>query len=75
MDDLSLTVEGHHAVSHMQEEGGELGPLVIHLLNGALKLSGHVVEGIRQNTDLIVRRHLDLMIKVTLTPPSPYHGG
>ena len=53
----------------MEEEGGELGPLALHLLQGGLELAGHGVEGVGEHADLVVGLHLNLVAKVPLGHP------
>ena len=46
MDDLAALVEGHHPVGHVEEEGGELGPLALHLLQGGLELADMALKAL-----------------------------
>ena len=70
VDDLPLAGEGHHAVGHVEEQGVQLVALVLHLAQGVLQLSGHVVEGVGEHADLILGGHLDFMGEV---PPGHPH--
>ena len=64
-----LPGEGHHPVGHVEEEGVQLVALVLHLAQGILELSGHVVEGVGEHADLVLGEHLDLSGEVPLRHP------
>ena len=80
VDDLSSPGEGHHAVRHVEKEGVELVALVLHLADGVLELTRHIVEGVGEHADLVPGGHLDLMGEVPLCHPhgslrQPLDGG
>ena len=57
LDDPAVVGEGHHTVGHVEEEGVQLVALVLHLLDGVLEPAGHLVEGVGEHADLVVRAH------------------
>ena len=65
MDHGAAGAEGHHAVGHMEEQGGELVALVFHLGDGVLQHLGHVVEIPGQGADLVPAGDLQLLGEIS----------
>ncbi|MPM30274.1 hypothetical protein SDC9_76822 [bioreactor metagenome] len=80
MNDDPIPIESHNAVGHVQEKRAQFVALVFHFLQGFLKLARHIVEGIREDADLILGAYLDFSREIALRHPfgavgQPLNGG
>ena len=57
--------EGHDAVCHMEEDGGQLVAFRFDIQQGVVEAGAHVVEGAGEGADLVLRLHLDLLGEIT----------
>ena len=64
VDDAALGVKGHHAVGHVQKQGGEFVALVFGGGQGVSEHTGHVVEVPGQRADFIPGGNLQLFRKI-----------
>ncbi|CAN4011208.1 EamA family transporter, partial [Dysosmobacter welbionis] len=69
VDKEAVVVKGHHAVGHVEEQGVQLVPLVLHGGQRGLKDIGHLVEGAREDADLVSGLHGELAVKVSRGHP------
>ena len=65
VDEVSLPVEGHHAVGHVEEQGIQLVAFVFHGSQRGLQDLGHLVKRSGENTDLVGGFHRQLAVKIT----------
>ncbi len=65
VDKEAVVVKGHHAVGHVEEQGVQLVPLVLHGGQRGLKDISHLVEGAREDADLVSGLHGELAVKVS----------
>ena len=64
VDERAAAVIGDDAVAHVEKERVELVALVLHGLERGVEDGGHVVEGRRQDTDLIRRFDGERFVKI-----------
>ena len=66
MDQRAVSVVSDHAVRHVQKERVKLVALVLDGFQRFVQDGRHVVEGRRQDTDLIRRFHIQCLVEITL---------
>ena len=64
VDQLSRAIVGDNAVAHMQKERVELVALVFYRFKRGVEDGRHVVEGGRQDADLVCRLHGEGFVKI-----------